>query len=233
MKTKKVIQNTKQTEENLNKNPSEIDKKPGLFVSSFSKTLGIVLAIIIIIASLALVIYLVALGHDKYTGSQYEKQPSYSKDNQWGGLAVNVVIDKKEIRNPIPDKIRDCSTSDSKALQDFAIKFGLTTKPCVPGEKYGGFEGSVYLEGRINVKSDFWLDSKVIPTNLLTFNYDGRQVKPKLEKNIFGSYLNSGQGTSTKFTYEERYSAKDFQLYLNDGIKSALIIGDTVVPDYK
>ena len=57
MKTKKVIQNTKQTEENLNKNPSEIDKKPGLFVSSFSKTLGIVLAIIIIIASLAPVSY--------------------------------------------------------------------------------------------------------------------------------------------------------------------------------
>jgi|GEM_PF-6841809 len=231
MKTKKVIQNTKQSEENLNKNPKVIDRKPGLFVSSFSKTLGIVLAIIIIIASLALVIYLVALGHDKYTGSQYEKQPSYSKDNQWGGLAVSVVIDKKEVRAPLSPKPRDCSGAN--AFREWEIRFNLPVKQCNPGELVGGTDGSVYLEGRINVKSDLWLDSKVIPTNLLTFNYDGRQVKPKLEKNIFGSYLNSGQGTSTKFTYEERYSAKDFQLYLNDGIKSALIIGDTVVPDYK
>jgi len=221
-----------QKNDNNKANHSE-EKVTRLVKTTFSKTLGIVLAIVAVIIGLLLLSYFVMIGHDKFTSSQFEKQPSYSKDNQWGGLKVNIVIDRKEVRDPIPDKVRDCTTSESKALQDFAIKFGLTTKPCVPGEKYGGFEGSIYLEGRINVKNDFWLDSKIIPTNLLTFNYDGRQVKPKLEKNIFGQYLNHGQGTSTKFTYAERYSAKDFQLYLNNGTKSALIIGDTVEPEHK
>lgn len=230
MKSKKDTRKI-EPEAKLDKNPEVMDKKPGLLTSSFSKTIGIVLAIVVVIACLALVIYLVVLGHDKYIGSQYEKQPSYTKGNQWGGLAVNVVIDKKEVRVPLPPKPRDCSGAN--ALREFEIRFNLPVNQCNPGELVGGTDGSVYLEGRINVKSDFWMDSKIIPINLLTFNYDGRQVKPKLEKNIFGQYLNHGQGTSTKFSYEERYSAKDFQLHLNDGTKSALIVGDTVEPENK
>lgn len=237
MKTKKITQNIKPSEEDLEKNPEEMDKKPGLIASSFSKTIGIVVAIVVVIVCLALIIYLGVLGRDKYVGSQYEKQPSYSKDNQWGGLAVNVVIDKKEIREPgqpTTTKV-DCGSVLEQQIRAMAIEEGRAANlpACGSNITIPGRAGSVVLTGEINVKNILWLESKIIPTNLLTFNHDGRQVKPKLSKNIFGQYLNHSQGTSTKFTYEEPYSAKDFQLYLNDATKSALIVGDNIEPEHK
>jgi hypothetical protein len=178
--------------------------------------------------------YLAAVGHDKFLSSRFDNPPSYSKDNIWGGLSVNIVIDKKEIKEPVADKIRDCNSPAEKINTDFRNRFSDIGLPsCVQGERYGGYSGSVYLEGTIYVKSDLWLETKIIPANLLTFNHGGRQVKPKLEKNIFGLYLNKGQGTSSKFTFAEAYDAKDFQLFLNDGAKSVLISGDTFEPEHK
>lgn len=217
-----------------NKKPAKkIVKKNQVFNSTISKTLGVALGVLIIIFGLAVLIYLSIVIHDKFLSSQYENPPSYSKDNQWGGLAVNVVIDKKEIKEPIAPKPQDCSSVYRNPFREFESKFNLPASTCVPGQLVGGFDGSVYLEGTINVKNNLWLETKIIPTNLLTFNHGGRQVKPKLEKNIFGQYLNHGQGTSTKFTFAESYDAKDFQLYLNDGTKSALIVGDTIEPEHK
>lgn len=212
----------------------KLKREKGFFSSTMSKTLGVAVGILIIICSLVAIIYIIILVHDKYLITRYENPPSYSIDNQWGGLGVNIVITKKEIRDPIAPKARDCNSAEEKASRQSLMNFiGFAPLPCVQGELYGGFSGSVYLEGTINVRNDLWMDTKIIPSNLLTFNHGGRQVKPKLDKNIFGQYLNHGQGTSAKFSFEESYDAKDFQLYLNDLKKSALIVGDTVEPGHK
>ncbi len=208
------------------------------FVTSFTKALGIIGAIIIGIGLIVGVYFGIRALHDSLIANQYEKTPSYSKDNSWGGLAVNVVIEKKIIKEPIPPKTRDCNSPEEKGNQDFINKFpGLTqnNKGCVQGESYGGYEGGVYLEGKIYVKSNYWNDARIIPVNLLTFNHDNKEVKPKLQENIFGRYINPGKGDSTKFIFEEAYtdSSKMFELNLNDGNYKRLLTGDSIEAELK
>lgn len=206
-------------------------KRHNIVYRYFAGATGILLALLAVTGLIALLAYGGIVGRDKFIGGRHDEQPSFSKDNEWGGLVVNIQISKKEIREPIAPKIKDCNTVESRELQDIGLRLGFGGA-CIQGEEYGGFEGGIYMEGELFVKNKLWQQSRIIPHNLLSLNYDGRQIKPKLENNIFGRYLSHGEGTSTKFSYEERYSAKDFPLYLNDDHLSSLVAGNTVEIEY-
>lgn len=144
-------------------------KQKNVIYGSFKKTIGVFSAIL----AFALVLFVGVYVHDSSLVSKHEQKPQLSSSFIWGGLNVNIELDRRELSK---------SFNDIYCVNKAICKDSKSTRDIDEGKQ-------LIVIGRIDVTNSTWNRDLEVPDNLLELKYkpEGGKVKFQYQTADLGS----------------------------------------------
>jgi hypothetical protein len=163
---------------------------------SFSVTMGVLLAMLLVGAALGAVLLAIAGVHDYIVSREYDAHPSLSKDNRWGSLWVSASITKRDKEDPIATHSESCYRM-GRFVATFRGVQGDTSDPkctyTVPA-----IPGSSRITGTLRLKNRLWLKSVRVSASMVKAQF-GSKITSTSAPNLDGRVLDPGKGLSNQF----------------------------------
>lgn len=183
---------------------------------SFFRGVGLAGGITVAVIGLLLFGLGLVYAHDFYVENDYARGPRLGEDNRWGPLLVSVQQAKRDVTAPESEhqglSFLNCEE------RWWAVGPCMGTIPAEPG--------GVAAEGKVYVKSRYWLKTAQVPRELLTIGYAGRGYSPNIQETPFGTFLKPRSGASASYTWSGPYEAREFHYSLHDGNKEARLVSE-------